>query len=152
MFALRHRWSTASGALANGHLRRDLLPRPARAQARGISGRTSSAHATLRLPKGEAARDYNTLQKLAYLGVLVVLIPVMVLTGLTMSPAMDAAWPWLLDLFGGRQIGALDPLHRRLAAGALRRRPPVMVVLAGPVNEIRSMITGRYRLPKETER
>ncbi len=69
-------------------------------------------HARLNFPKGEAARRYNVLQKLAYLGVLVVLIPLMILTGLTMSPGMDATWPWLLDLFGGRQIGALDPLHR----------------------------------------
>ena len=37
------------------------------------------------------------------IGVIFVLIPLMILTGLTMSPAMDASWPWLLDLFGGRQ-------------------------------------------------
>ena len=60
-------------------------------------------HATLNFPKGEAARNYNTLQKLAYLGVLGFLIPLMILAGLTLSPAMAAAWPWLLDLFGGRQ-------------------------------------------------
>ena len=74
----------------------------------------------------------------------------MVLTGLTMSPAMDAAWPWLLDLFGGRQSGAVDPLHRRLALLVLFLLVHLaMVVLAGPLNEIRSMITGRYRLPEE---
>ena len=76
----------------------------------------------------------------------------MILTGLTMSPSMDATWPWLLDLFGGRQIGALDPLHRRLGAGRLFLVVHlVMVVLAGPFNEIRSMITGRYRLPEEKD-
>ena len=47
--------------------------------------------------------NYNILQKLSYVGVIFVLLPLMVLTGLTMSPGMDAAWPWLLDLFGGRQ-------------------------------------------------
>ena len=55
----------------------------------------------LRFPKGEAARRYNTLQKLAYLGVVFVLIPLLILTGLTMSPGMDAAWPWLIDIRSG---------------------------------------------------
>ena len=89
------------------------------------------------------------LQKLAYLGVIVVLIPLMVLTGLTMSPGMDAAWPWLVDLFGGRQ--SARSIHF-IAAWLLVLFVVVhlvMVVLAGPFNEIRSMITGRYRLPKE---
>ena len=109
-------------------------------------------HATLRFPKGEAARRYNVLQKLAYLGVLLVLLPVMVLTGLTMSPAMDATWPWLLDLFGGRQ--SARSIHF-IAAWLLVLFVVVhlvMVVLAGPLNEIRSMITGRYRLPEEEPR
>jgi thiosulfate reductase cytochrome b subunit len=89
------------------------------------------------------------LQKLAYLGVLVVLIPVMILTGLAMSPSMDATWPWLLDLFGGRQ--SARSIHF-IVAWLLVLFVIVhlaMVVLAGPWNEVRSMITGRYRLPKE---
>ena len=53
-------------------------------------------------PTGEAALRYNILQKLSYVAVIFVLLPLMILTGLTMSPAMDAAWPWLLDVFGGR--------------------------------------------------
>src|SRR3546814_16297426 len=60
-------------------------------------------HALLRFQVGEAARHYNVLQKLSYAVVLFILLPLMVLTGLTMSPGMNAAWPWLLDLFGGRQ-------------------------------------------------
>jgi len=73
----------------------------------------------------------------------------MVLTGLAMSPAMDAAWPWLLVLFDGRQ--SARSLHF-LGAGALAAFIVVhlvMVVLAGPINELRSMITGWYRLPPE---
>ena len=46
---------------------------------------------------------YNILQKLSYFGVIFLLLPLVILTGLTMSPGMNAAWPWLLDLFGGRQ-------------------------------------------------
>ena len=60
-------------------------------------------HAQLRFPAGAAALRYGVLQKLAYGTVLFVLLPAMILSGLAMSPALDAAWPWLVDLFGGRQ-------------------------------------------------
>jgi thiosulfate reductase cytochrome b subunit len=138
----------AVGSLVNGHLRRDLLPRPAEL-APGHVWHDIKAHATLDFPKGEAARRYNVLQKLAYLGVLVVLIPVMILSGLTMSPSMDATWPWLLDLFGGRQSARSIHFIAAWALVAFFIVHVVMVVLAGPINEIRSMITGRYRLPEE---
>jgi thiosulfate reductase cytochrome b subunit len=136
-------------SLFNGHVR-DLLPRAAELSPRHL-WHDIRQHAALNFPKGEAARHYNVLQKLAYLGVLVALIPLMILTGLTMSPSMDATWPWLLDLFGGRQ--SARSIHF-IVAWLLVLFVVVhllMVVLAGPVNEIRSMITGRYRLPTEKD-
>ena len=105
-------------------------------------------HARLRFPTGAAALNYNVLQKLAYGGVLFVLIPAIILSGLAMSPALDAAWPWLVDLFGGRQ--SARSVHF-LAASALVLfffAHIIMVVLAGPINEVRSMLTGWYRLPR----
>ena len=104
-------------------------------------------HARLRLPTGEAARAYNPLQKLAYLGVILILTPVVILTGMTMSPTLNAALPWLLDLFGGRQ--SARSIHFLCAIGfcAFILIHILMVVLAGPLNELRSMITGWYRLP-----
>ena len=100
------------------------------------SRREVRGHLTLRFRHEEGA-DYNTLQKLAYLGVLVVLLPLMVLTGLTMSPAMNAAWPWLLDLFGGRQ--SARSIHFIVAALLVLFIVVhlVMVVLAGPVASVR---------------
>ena len=135
-------------SLVNGHLKRDLAPRPAELKP-GHIFQDIKAHATLKLPKGGAARDYNTLQKLAYLGVLGLLLPVMILAGLAMSPAMDAAWPWLLDLFGGRQSARSIHFIAAFLLVLFVLVHLAMVVLAGPFNEIRSMITGRYRLPKE---
>jgi thiosulfate reductase cytochrome b subunit len=104
-------------------------------------------HLRLRFPRGEAARHYNVLQKLAYLGVLFILGPLILATGLTMSPAMDAAFPWLLNLFGGRQ--SARTLHFIAAALVVLFIIVhlAMVLLAGPVRELRSMITGRYVLP-----
>jgi thiosulfate reductase cytochrome b subunit len=135
-------------SLVNGHLRRDLAPRPAELTP-GHLWQEIKHHATLNLPKGEAARHYNTLQKLAYLGVLGVLIPVMIFAGLTMSPAMAAAWPWLLDLFGGRQSARSIHFITAFLLVLFVLIHLAMVVLAGPLNELRSMITGRYRLPRE---
>jgi len=73
----------------------------------------------------------------------------MILTGLAMSPSMDAAWPWLLDLFGGRQ--SARSIHFICASAILLfiLVHLVMVALAGPINEIGSMITGRFRVPPE---
>ena len=105
-------------------------------------------HARLRFPTGAAALNYNTLQKLSYAGVLFVLIPLIILTGLTMSPAMDAAWGWLLDVFGGRQSARSIHFICAFLITLFILVHLVMVVLAGPLNEIRSMITGWYRVPQ----
>ena len=75
------------------------------------------------------------------------LIPLVILTGMTMSPNLNAAFPWLLDVFGGRQ--SARSIHFLCAAGFLGfiLVHLLMVVLAGPFNELRSIITGWYRLP-----
>jgi thiosulfate reductase cytochrome b subunit len=108
-------------------------------------------HARLRFPTGVAALNYSVLQKLAYGGVLFVLLPVIILTGLAMSPALDAPWPWLVDLFGGRQ--SARSVHFLAAAGLVLffAVHMAMVLLAGPLNEMRSMLTGWYRLPRERQ-
>ncbi len=148
-------WVLAAGlllyllwSLFNGHIRRDLHITRSEWRPAHI-WHDMKAHARLRFPTGAAALRYNVLQKLAYAGVLFVLLPLMIVTGLAMSPGMDAAWPFLTEAFGGRQ--SARSLHFLAAFGlvAFFLIHIVMVVLAGPVNEVRSMITGWYRLPKE---
>ncbi|OYX63886.1 MAG: hypothetical protein B7Y89_04810 [Novosphingobium sp. 32-60-15] len=133
-------------SLFSKHLSRDLA---LQAHERKLSHlwQDLKNHARLRFPTGDAARAYNPLQKIAYLGVIFVLIPLVVLTGLTMSPMLNAAFPWLLDIFGGRQ--SARSIHFLCAAGfgAFILVHLLMVVLAGPLNELRSMVTGWYRLP-----
>ena len=123
----------------------DLLPSAADLKA---IPRTVADHVRLRFPKGGEALRYNVLQKLAYLSV-VVAFPILVLAGLTMSPAIDAAFPWLLPLFHGRQ--SARTVHF-LLAGYLVLFVVVhfaMVLVSGFFNNMRSMITGRYRIPEE---
>jgi thiosulfate reductase cytochrome b subunit len=134
--------------LLSGHFRRDLLPAAKDLSLRRLRDEIWS-HLRLRRPRGEAARRYNVLQKLAYATVIFVLLPIMVLTGLTMSPAVTAAMPFLFDLFGGRQ--SARTIHF-LAADLLVLFVlvhVVQVVVTGVFNNMRSMITGRYSIPPE---
>ena len=126
-------------ALASGHLWRDIILKP-----RDIRGLPQDIidHIRLRFTHG---KSYTPLQKVAYFGVFVVAFPLIILTGLTMSPGMDAAWPWLLDLFGGRQTARTIHFITMLAFVLFFVVHIIMVVLAGPINELRSMITGYYK-------
>ncbi len=138
-------------SLLNGHLRRDIVPRGRELRPSHL-WQDIKNHAQLRFPTGEEALHYNTLQKLSYFAVLGVLLPLLILSGLAMSPAMDAAWPWLLDLFMGRQSArSVHFICAALIAGFIAIHLAA-VLLSGPVNEIRSMITGRFRLPPERAR
>ena len=134
----------------NRHAQRDLAPRKEEVRP-GHVWHDIREHARLRFPKGEAALRYNILQKLSYVTVIFLLLPLMVLTGLAMSPAMDAAWPWLLVLFEGRQSARSIHFITAMLILAFIIVHLVMVVLAGPINEIRSMITGRFRVPPEAK-
>ena len=137
-------------SLANRHFQRDLTIQRAEIRPAHLWADIRD-HARLRFPTGVEALRYNILQKLAYASVIFVLIPLMILTGLAMSPAMDAGWGWLLDIFGGRQ--SARSLHFIAAFGlvAFFFVHIAMVVLAGPINEVRSMISGNYRLPRERD-
>ncbi|MGZ3315524.1 MAG: cytochrome b/b6 domain-containing protein, partial [Caulobacteraceae bacterium] len=131
--------------LINGHIRKDLAPTGADLKPKNIWHEIVT-HAQLKFPKGEEARRYNVLQKGAYLAVALVLLPMMVATGLTMSPGFNAAAPWLLDLFGGRQSArTLHFISASLIVGFILLHL-AMVVASGAWNNIRSMITGRYAI------
>jgi Ni/Fe-hydrogenase b-type cytochrome subunit len=132
-------------SLWNRHVQRDLSPSREELQPRHIWG-DIKAHAALRFPTGEAAARYNTLQKLSYGAVIFLLLPLLVLTGLAMAPAMSAAWPWLVEFFGGRQSARSVHFICAAAVGLFILVHLIMVALAGPLNEIRSMITGRFEL------
>src|SRR6476659_9293562 len=106
-------------------------------------------HLRFRHPQGEEATRYNPLQKLAYLGVIFVLVPLAILTGLSMSPQMDTVLGGWLQFIGGRQ--AARSLHFIVMSlfVLFTLIHVVMVVYAGPINEMRSMITGRFRVRKD---
>lgn len=130
------------------HFRDDLVP--SRADWRGI-GQSIRDHARFRHPSGVAATRYNVLQKIAYLLVIAVLGPGIVLMGLAMSPHLDPVLGWMIDLVGGRQSARTWHFIIAFAFVAFILVHVFMVLVSGPVNQVRSMLTGRYRVPPEAE-
>lgn len=89
--------------------------------------------------------SYNSIQKIVYGIVLGVLLPLMVFTGLAISPGFEPIAPWLVDLLGGRQ--SARSLHFIAAWGLFGFvvLHIVMVLVSGPVKQIGAMITGGRR-------
>src|SRR5665213_1869726 len=137
--------------LLSGHFRRDLAPSGEQIRPRSIL-QSIWDHIRLKHPTGEEARRYNVLQKLTYLIVIFILLPLMVGTGLTMSPGFDSILPGLLTLFGGRQSARTIHFISANLIVLFVLVHVVEVFLAGVVNELRSMITGRYVVRTEAHR
>lgn len=107
-------------------------------------------HILLRFPEGEEAKRYNVIQKLTYLVVVIGVLPLQILAGLAMSPAMNSVAPWLLDLLGGRQ--SARTLHF-IGASVLVLFVIIhvaLVILSGPINNMRGMITGWFTIARRT--
>ncbi len=142
MFVITGVFFVAYGLLSR-HLSRDLVPTAADLRH---TGQAVKNHLLLGHPEGEAYARYNVLQKLAYVVVLVVLAPVIVLTGLGMSPMIDAAFPWLLPLFGGRQGARTIHFIACFSFVAFVAVHVLQVVMTGFINNMRSMITGWFAI------
>lgn len=135
-------------SLANKHFQRDLTIRR-REIAPGHLWHDIKEHLALRFhdPKDPAA--FNVLQKISYAAVIFGLLPLIIFTGLSLSPGINASWPWLLDLFGGR--ASARSIHFLAMVGLLGFVVVhlALVILAGPIREVGSMITGYWKTPKE---
>ena len=135
-------------ALISRHVTRDLAPTGI--DLRGI-GKAVKDHIALRHPTGDEAKRYNVLQKLAYIGVLLVVAPLIILTGLTMSPMIDTAFPWLLTIFGGRQGARTIHFLACFAFVGFIVIHVFQVILTGFFNNLRSMVSGWFVVKHEHE-
>jgi thiosulfate reductase cytochrome b subunit len=126
-------------ALLNGHLRRDIVTRPGEWKPAAV---WADVRAHLRLEFDRPGSKYNFLQKAAYGVVLFVLLPLMVFTGMAISPGMDAAWPFLLDAFGGRQSARSIHFIVAWALFAFFVLHVVLLLLNRPLKNLGEMITG----------
>ena len=133
-------------SLWSRHLARDLLPT---GPDLSTIGQSIKDHLRFKHETGEAAKRYNVLQKLAYLVVIFVLLPLIVLMGLAMSPRIDALLTGWIDIFGGRQSArTIHFVAAWLLVGFVLIHV-FEVIITGLWNNLRSMITGRYRVPPE---
>lgn len=130
-------------SIISRHLARDLTP--TKKDWRGIS-QSIKDHIKLKHPKGEAAKHYNILQKLAYLIVIFVLLPMLILMGLAMSPMSDTIITGWVDIVGGRQSARTLHFVAAFALVAFIFIHVFEVIISGLWNNMRSMITGRYRI------
>ncbi len=130
------------------HLARDLVP--TRFELRNV-GRSILDHIKLKHPTGDAALRYNVLQSLTYLVVIFGLLPLVVICGMALSPRLNAVFTGWVDLLGGRQ--SARSLHFLAALGLVLFVVVHVaeVVIAGVWNEMRSMITGWYRVPEDSK-
>ncbi len=128
---------------ASRHLKRDLLPTTT--DWRGIGGSIKD-HLLFKHPQGEDAKRYNVLQKLAYIAVIFVLLPGIIVAGWAMSPWLNSIFPGWVDLLGGRQ--SARTLHFIFAwlLVVFVLIHVFEVIISGLWNHLRSMITGHYRI------
>src|SRR5215467_2205521 len=129
-----------SAGLLNRHFKKNLLPALA-----DLTPRTFAIvvleHLKFRRPAERGS--YNVLQRVTYLVVLFLLFPLMVWTGLAMSPAITAAWPMIVTVLGGRQSARTLHFFVAIALVLFVLVNLAMVIRAGFKDRTRAMITGR---------
>ena len=135
-------------SLLNRHFQRDLRMRAGELAPTTVLHDVKE-HLAFRFHDPKRPGAYNVLQKLAYVAVIFVLLPLVIFTGLAISPGVDAAWPWLLQVFGGRQSARSIHFICMSGISLFVIVHLVLVILAGVGNEVRSMVTGRWRIPDE---
>lgn len=126
-------------SLANRHFRRDLVTSLAEWRWSAIK---ADIIKHLKFDFEHQGAKFNFLQKLSYGIVIFILLPLMIFTGIAMSPAMDASWPFVVDLFGGRQSARSIHFIVAWALAGFLVLHVVLVLLSGPIGQIRDMITG----------
>ncbi len=135
-------------SLLSRHLSRDLAP--SRSDLRSIP-QSIKDHVRFRHPSGDAAKRYNVLQKLTYLSVIFVWLPLVILMGFAMSPSLNALLPGWVDVFGGRQSARTLHFVAALVLVAFTALHVFLVITTGLWNNMRSMLSGRYRIHSEPE-
>lgn len=134
--------------LWTGHFRSNLFPAPADRTWQSVL-RVMASHIRFKRPDESEAHSYNVLQRTAYLVVVFALFPLVIWTGLALSPAFNAALPATVNLLGGRQ--SARTLHFFVSTALLFFLiiHIVMVVLAGFRSRMRAMITGTVNMSQE---
>jgi Ni/Fe-hydrogenase b-type cytochrome subunit len=125
------------------HVQKELLVTP---KDRASFWQSVKDHIRLKHPSGKDAIPYNVLQKLAYLSVIFILLPLIILMGMAMSPFLNSLLPGWVDLFGGRQTARTIHFIVAWLLVAFVFIHVFEVIITGLWNNLRSMITGQYHI------
>jgi len=131
-----------------GHFKRNLLPALSDVSPKGLAT-AISRHLRFRRPSEDEARSYNVLQRLTYLLVIFVLFPLVIWTGLAMSPAFASLLPAAITVLGGRQSARTLHFFVSIFLVLFLLVHVLMVYLAGFRKRVGAMITGRLTQPRE---
>jgi len=132
----------------NGHFQRNLLPARSDLSSKQLAS-SIVQHLRFARPGAEEAWSYNVLQRLAYLLVVFVLFPLVIWTGLAMSPSFVSAFPFAVNFLGGQQSARTLHFFLTWALVLFLLVHVIMVILAGFRSRMRAMITGRASAPLE---
>jgi thiosulfate reductase cytochrome b subunit len=130
------------------HFRKNLFPAPADRTWNTFRS-VIAKHLRLAPPDEGDSRSYNVLQRITYLLVIFVLVPLVIWTGLAMSPGFNAAVPWAVNSLGGRQSARTLHFFISIALVAFLVIHVAMVVLTGFRSRMREMTTGVAAVPPE---
>ncbi len=125
--------------MVNRHFKRDIVTKRREWRPSAI-WRDVVEHLKLNFDHHEG--KYNFLQKLAYGLVLGVFLPMMIFTGISISPGMEPTFGWLVDLLGGRQSARSLHFIFAFAIAGFFIVHVLLVILSGPIGQMRDMITG----------
>lgn len=134
--------------LASGHFRRNLIPPPGQRSLPAVWQRIAR-YLRLRPPDDAETHTYNVLQRISYLGVIFVLFPLVVWTGLALSPSFNSAFPFFVDVLGGRQSARTLHFFVSIALLLFLVIHVTMIALSGFRSRMRAMITGRAATSEE---
>ena len=126
----------------NGHFRRDLVPERGH-RSPGAHWQRIRQYLRRRPPGPDEAQRYNVLQRTTYLIVVFVLFPLVIWTGLALSPSFNAAFPWGVNLLGGRQTARTLHFFVTWALVLFFVVHVAMITVSGFWSRMRGMITGR---------
>jgi thiosulfate reductase cytochrome b subunit len=127
--------------ICSGHVRRYLLPRAGEFTPR-LLWQDLVGHLRLNIPPATGGPPYGLLQKSTYLGVVFLALPMMVITGMAMSPAITAAFPFLAGMFGGSQSARTVHFFVFAALVLFVLVHVLMVSLSGFKRQVRAMTLG----------
>jgi thiosulfate reductase cytochrome b subunit len=127
--------------LADGHFRRRFWPARDELAPDAIK-RDIGEHLRLRIAMLDGPSPYGLLQKCAYTLVVFALAPLLILSGLAMSPAVTAALPWLVRAFGGYQSARTVHFFAFAALALFALIHVAMVIMSGFKRQMRAMTLG----------